>query len=228
MMDAEVVYPGNFVVEAAAFIAERILAKQAGGGVFRLSLCGGSTPAPVYAALAAWPGIDWERVVLTFGDERAVPPDHARSNYRMAREALLDPAGVRPGKVLRIRGELPPAEAAERCEADLRKLAELAGEPCFVHDLTLLGMGDDGHTASLFPGTAALRERERWVVANFVPQLDTWRVTFTYPLIAASREALFLVNGAGKHARAKEVLAGDAGFPASAVTAGKVWWMVGG
>jgi len=110
----------------------------------------------------------------------------------------------------------------------LRKLAKLAGEPCFVHDLTLLGMGDDGHTASLFPGTTALGENERWVIENHVPQLDTWRITFTYPLIAASREVLFLVNGANKHPRAKEVLTGDPAFPASAITAGKVWWMIGG
>jgi 6-phosphogluconolactonase len=227
-MEAEVIYPGNFVAEATSFIAERILAKQAGGGVFRLSLCGGSTPAPIYAGLAAWPGIDWERVMLTFGDERPVPPDHAQSNYRMVKDALLDPSGIRPANVLRICGELPPAEAAEHCEAHLRKLAKLAGEPFFVHDLTLLGMGDDGHTASLFPGTAALEEQERWVIENHVPQLDTWRITFTYPLIAASSEVLFLVNGANKHARAREVLAGTPAFPASAITAGKVWWMIGG
>lgn len=227
-MDAEVISPKEFVAEASAFIAGRILAKQADGGVFRLSLCGGSTPAPVYAALAATPGIDWKRVLLTFGDERPVPPDHPQSNYRMVKETLLDAAGIAPENVLRIRGELPPVEAAEQCEARLRQLATHAGEPCFVHDLTLLGMGDDGHTASLFPGTTALAETDRWVVANQVPQLDTWRVTVTYPLIAASREVLFLVNGANKHSRAQEVLAGDPAFPASAVTAGKVWWIIGG
>ncbi len=227
-MEAEVTYPEDFVGEASAWIAERILAKQQGGGVFRLSLCGGSTPAPIYRALATWPGIDWERVMLTFGDERSVGPDDAQSNYRMVKEALLDASGIRAANVLRICGELPPAEAAERCETHLRKLANLAGEPCFVHDLILLGMGDDGHTASLFPGTEALAERERWVVANHVPQLDTWRITFTYPLIAAAKEALFLVNGANKHARAREVLAGAPEFPASAVAAGRVLWFIGG
>ncbi len=227
-MDAEVICPGDFVGEATAFIAERILAKQAGGGVFRLSLCGGSTPAPVYRALAVWPGIDWERVLLTFGDERCVGPEDPQSNYRMVKESLLDASGVRPANVLRLLGELPPAEAAERAETHLRKLAKLAGEPCFVHDLILLGMGDDGHTASLFPGTAALAERDRWVVANRVPQLDAWRLTFTFPLIAAAREVLFLVNGSSKHGRARQVLAGDPAFPASAVTAGTVRWMLGG
>jgi len=166
--------------------------------------------------------------MITFGDERPVGPEDARSNYRMVKENLLDPSGIRASNVLRICGELAPAEAAKQCETHLRKLAKLAGEPCFVHDLTLLGMGDDGHTASLFPGTAALGEQERWVVENHVPQLDTWRITFTYPLIAASREVLFLVNGANKHARAREVLAGAPEFPASAITAGKVWWMIGG
>lgn len=227
-MEAEVIYPEDFVGEASAWIAERILAKQQGGGVFRLSLCGGSTPAPIYRALATWPGIDWERVMLTFGDERSVGPDDTQSNYRMVKEALLDASGIRAANVLRICGELPPAEAAERCETHLRKLANLAGEPCFVHDLILLGMGDDGHTASLFPGTEALAERERWVVANHVPQLDTWRITFTYPLIAAAKEALFLVNGANKHARAREVLAGAPELPASAVAAGRVLWFIGG
>ena len=227
-MEAEVIYPWAFFWEATAFIAERVLAKQKDGGVFRLSLCGGSTPAPIYRALADWPGIDWERVMITFGDERSVGPEDAKSNYRMVKENLIDLSGIRASNVLRICGELAPAEAAKQCETHLRKLAKLAGEPCFVHDLTLLGMGDDGHTASLFPGTAALTEQERWVVENHVPQLDTWRITFTYPLIAASREVLFLVNGSNKHARAREVLAGAPEFPASAITAGKVWWMIGG
>lgn len=227
-MEANVVHSQNFVADATAWIAGRILARQEGGGVFRLSLCGGSTPAPVYRALSSWPGIDWERVLLTFGDERPVGPEDPQSNYRMARESLLEPAGVRGSNVLRILGELPPEEAAERCEAHLRKLAKISGETCFVHDLVLLGMGDDGHTASLFPGTAALDERDRWVVANEVPQLDTWRITFTYPLIAAAREVLFLVNGAAKHARVREVLSGDPAFPASAVAAGQVHWIVGG
>lgn len=226
-MEAEVSYTDDFVADAVAWIAGRILAKQSGGGVFRLSLCGGSTPAPVYRNLAIHPGIDWERVLLTFGDERCVGPEDPQSNYRMVSETLLDAAGVRASNVLRILGELPPTEAAERCETHLRKLARISGEACFVHDLVLLGMGDDGHTASLFPGTAALDERGRWVVANEVPQLGVSRITFTYPLIAAAREALFLVNGAAKHARAKEVLAGDPVFPASAITAGSVRWIIG-
>lgn len=227
-MEVEVIYPQDFVADASAWIAQRILAKQAEGGVFRLSLCGGSTPAPIYRQLAGWPGLDWERVLLTFGDERSVGPEDEQSNYRMVKESLLEPSGIPSSNVLRLLGELPPAEAAERAEAHLRKLAKLAGEPCFSHDLILLGMGDDGHTASLFPGTAALDVRDRWVVENEVPQLGTWRITFTYPLIEAAQEVLFLVNGANKHERAREVLAGDPAYPASAVRAGQVYWFIGG
>lgn len=227
-MNAAVSYPEDFVATATEAIASRILAKQASGGVFRLSLCGGSTPAPIYQALATWSGIDWERIMLTFGDERTVGPEDPQSNYRMVKENLLDASGIPTTNVLRILGELKPADAATRCETHLHKLAKIAGEPVFVHDLILLGMGDDGHTASLFPGTQALQETERWVVANEVPQLNTQRITFTYPLIAAAKEVLFLVNGAAKHDRAKEVLAGDPAFPASAIRAGRVGWLIGG
>ena len=227
-MEATVIRTEDFFADATAFIAERIVAAQGGGGIFRLSLCGGSTPAPVYRALAEDERIDWERVLITFGDERTVPPDHDDSNYRMVRESLIDPAGVPSGNVVRMAGEIEPHEAAERCEGQLRKLAGIAGEECFVHDLVLLGMGDDGHTASLFPETDALDESERWVVANFVPKFDTHRITFTYPLIAAAKEVLFLVNGANKHAMAEKVLAGDPAYPASAITAGEVSWMIGG
>ncbi|MEX2581334.1 MAG: 6-phosphogluconolactonase [Verrucomicrobiales bacterium] len=218
----------DFVAETTAWIAGRIVGAQKDGGIFRLSLCGGSTPAPIYSALAARDDIDWERVLLTFGDERAVGPDDDASNYRMVRESLVDPAGVPASNVVRICGELDPAKAAERCEDQLRKLARLAGETCFVHDLILLGMGDDGHTASLFPGTKALEETERWVVENFVPKFDAYRITFTYPLLAAAKEVAFLVNGSAKHAMAQRVLDGDPELPASAVKADRVCWFIGG
>jgi len=226
-MEPEVIRTREFVSDAANRVVSRLLAAQTDGGIFRLSLCGGSTPAAVYRALAEHPGIDWQRVLLTFGDERTVPPDDPQSNYRMVKEALLDPAGVPATSVLRLSGELPPDEAASRAEGQLRKLASLAGETVFRHDLVLLGMGDDGHTASLFPGTAALEETERWVVANCVPQLDTERITFTYPLIAGADEVLFLVNGKAKHAMAERVLSGDPAYPASSVRARKVTWLIG-
>ncbi len=227
-MEAEVFRTEEFFDDATNWIAERIVNAQKDGGIFRLSLCGGSTPSPIYAALAEREDIDWERVLLTFGDERAVGPEDDESNYRMVKASLIDPANVPSSNVVRICGELEPAEAAERCEGQLRKLAQLAGEDIFVHDLVLLGMGGDGHTASLFPGTDALHEKDRWVVENFVPKFDTFRITFTYPLIAAAKEVAFLVNGAAKHGVADRVLSGDLEFPASSIEGGRIYWFIGG
>lgn len=224
----KVVETADFVGEAVAFVASRIVAKQADGrSAFRLGLCGGSTPRAVYAGLAERDDIDWERVLLTFGDERCVPPDDPESNYRMVREALLDPAGVPRGSVMRMAGEMAPAEAAERYEGQLRMLARLAGETVFRHDLVLLGMGEDGHTASLFPGTEALGETERWAVANWVPSLERWRLTLTYPVLNAAAEAAFLVTGAAKRPVVEAVIAGRGTAPAGGVRAGEVTWLLG-
>jgi len=224
----ETIRTENFESEVTRWIAGRIATAQEDGGIFRLSLCGGGTPGPVYRRLAEWEDIDWERVLLTFGDERAVGPEHEDSNYRMVKEALIDPARIPGSNVVRICGEMDPAEAAERCEGQLKKLAQIAGEAVFVHDLVLLGMGGDGHTASLFPGTEALHETERWVVPNFVPKFDSWRITMTYPLIAAAKEVAFLVNGAGKHAVAEEAIGGQNDHPAGRVRGEGVRWFIGG
>jgi 6-phosphogluconolactonase len=223
-----VLRPTNFFDEAAEWITDRLVAAQARNGWARLSLCGGTTPAPIYAKLAARSDINWQQVIITFGDERCVSPDDEQSNFRMARLALLDPAGIPKKNVIRIEGELAPAEAAQRCEERLLELAKAAGEACFCHDLILLGMGDDGHTASLFPDTTALSVTDRWVVANYVPKFEAHRITFTYPLLAAARDILFLVNGASKHPMVDRVLAGDPNLPASAVRAHSITWMVGG
>lgn len=225
---SDVIQLEDFVAEASEWIASRIVAKQADGfSAFRLSLCGGSTPKPIYAALAARDDIDWERVLLTFGDERCVPRDHADSNYRMVKESLLDPAGVPPGSVMRMAGEMEPAEAAQRYDGQLHKLAQLAGELVFAHDLVLLGMGDDGHSASLFPETEALTETERWAVANYVPKFDSWRLTLTYPVINAARAVAFLVSGEKKRPVIDEVLAGGSPHPAEQVKAAEVIWLLG-
>ncbi len=220
---AEIIETGDFVAEAVRRIVAAAGAVR--GREFRLSLCGGGTPEAIYAALAG-EKVDWEKVLITFGDERAVPPDHADSNYRMVREALLDHVPIPDSNVVRIRGEFPPGEAARFCENELRERAQGG---VFAHDLTLLGMGEDGHTASLFPGTGALGERERWVVANPVPQLDTTRISFTYPLINASREIMFLITGDKKRGLLKEVQAGGSGYPAEGVRpgSGRLCWLVG-
>jgi 6-phosphogluconolactonase len=177
-------------------------------GRFTLALAGGSTPRRLYELLAE-SDLDWSRVELFFGDERCVPPDHADSNYRMAREALFDPARVPAQRVHRMRGELEPAAAAAAYEDELRAVLTPARGAVPAIDLVLLGLGDDGHTASLFPGTAALDERERWVVANRVPELDAWRLTMTYPLLNAASVVVFLVAGAAKRAAVERVLTPD-------------------
>ncbi|NOY00186.1 MAG: 6-phosphogluconolactonase [Verrucomicrobia bacterium] len=224
---AEVIETLDFVGEATELIAAKILHKQAEGGVFSLSLCGGSTPAPIYRALSERKDIDWQRVVITFGDERCVGPEDEQSNYRMARKSLLGPAGIPDENVVRMEGELEPREAAEKCEQRLRDLAE--GEEVFQHDLILLGMGEDGHTASLFPGSQALEESERWVMENFVASQDSWRLTMTYPLINAAEEVMFLVTGDKKKAIVKEILAGGADYPAADVLpkSGRITWVLG-
>jgi 6-phosphogluconolactonase len=146
----------------------------------------------------------------------------------MAHETLLEPLGIVERNVFRMRGELPPADAAREYEDKLAHVAARFGEERYVHDLLLLGMGGDGHTASLFPGTVALGETERNVVENHVPQLDTWRITFTYPLINAARRVLFLVNDPGKAAVVDDVLAGRCGYPSEGVRPdGNLTWLLG-
>ena len=227
--DPQVIRTKNFVADAADFILGQ--ARQAIGrrNEFRIALSGGNTPRPVYARLAAANDVPWDLVRFTFGDERCVPPDDPESNFRMARETLLAPAAVPEKSILRMRGEIDPQIAAQEYQDQLDSIASERSEPIYRHDLILLGLGDDGHTASLFPGTAALEEMTRRVVANFVPKLNAWRLTFTFPLINHARHILFLV-GASKSPRLIErVLAGDQQFPAARVnpSAGEVTWMIG-
>jgi len=211
--------------------AERVIraagAAIAARGRFDWALSGGSTPAALYRLLAS-PGyaerVDWRRVHFFWGDERCVPPDHADSNFRMAREALLDPlalsAKVRPQQIHRLEGELSPAAAAQRYEAELARCFGVEpGEGFPELDLILLGMGPDGHTASLFPGSPALGETRRWVVANEVATLGATRLTFSLPLINAARAALFLVAGADKAERLEQILikGNDPPWPAQLV-----------
>ena len=178
-----------------AFDRPRVIAAEAlaARGRFRIALAGGSTPRALYAHLAAARDLDWTRVDVFFGDERSVGPDDAQSNFRMARETLLSPAGVPPENVHRLRGEDPDLDKAAR---DYE--AALGGPTAPPFDLVLLGMGGDGHTASLFPGTKALDESRRLCVANDVPQLGTRRLTLTYPVLSSARDLIFLVAGADK------------------------------
>ena len=165
---------------------------------------------------------------ITFGDERSVPPDHGDSNYRMARESLLDHVPIPEENIARIEAEHGAAVAAERCETKLRAWAAEDGDTVFTHDLVFLGMGDDGHTASLFPETKALDENERWVVANYVEKFEAERITLTYPVINAARAVCFLVTGEEKKGPVVErVLAGSDDPAARVRPGGELVWLLG-
>jgi 6-phosphogluconolactonase len=229
-MNCEVIRTGNFVVDAADFIIDQAHKAIGERNEFRIALSGGDTPRPVYARLAAVArDLPWTVVRITFGDERCVPPDDAQSNFRMARETLFIPAGVPEKSIIRMRGEIDPQIAAQEYEDHLDLLATERGESVYRHDLILLGLGDDGHTASLFPHTAGVEEKSRRVIANFVPKLNSWRLTFTFPLINYARQICFLVNATKKAELVESVLQGDPQFPASRVkaNAGNVTWLLG-
>jgi 6-phosphogluconolactonase len=229
-MDHQVIRTKIFAVDAAQFILDQAHNALGERNEFRLALSGGNTPAPVYTRLAAiGHDLPWQLTRITFGDERCVPPDDRQSNFRMAWETLLAPAAVPEKSILRMRGEIDPQTAAQEYQDQLDLLATQRGEPIYQHDLILLGLGDDGHTASLFPGTAALDETIRRVVANFVPKLDAWRLTFTFPLINRARHICFLVGAAKNADLIACVLEGDPQFPASRVnpSAGDVTWIIG-
>jgi 6-phosphogluconolactonase len=195
-------------------------------GRFVVALSGGSTPRTTYTLLATerfTTRVDWSRVHIFWSDERCVPPDHPDSNYRMARETLLDKISIPAENVHRIRGELPHDEAAAAYQAELEAVLGVNG----WFDLVLLGMGEDGHIASLFPGTTALEEHERPVVAVYMERLRAWRITLTLPLINAARHVLFLVSGAAKAPTLARIHAGER-LPASLVqpVQGQLTWLV--
>ncbi len=209
--------------EAACRIAT-LLAPTSEGKTVSIALSGGSTPKRMHQILATLPGINWSNVLVFWGDERTVPPDHADSNYRMALETLLEPAGVPAENIHRMEGELDPEVAASRYERALKHLPSSNGIP--VLDIVLLGMGADGHTASLFPGTSALTETDRLAVANEVPQMNTTRLTLTYPVLNNAGAVIFLVAGEDKAPMVVESLAGNT--PAGRVqpTSGALSWLL--
>jgi 6-phosphogluconolactonase len=194
------------VLEAAERIVD-LAAKSVGEkGAFSIALSGGHTPEELYALLASkpyLPRIDWAKIHIYFGDERCVPPDDKQSNYRMANNAMLSKVPIPAAQVHRIRGEIDPQEAAKEYGELLKAQFGDGGL-----DLVLLGMGDDGHTASLFPGTTALQEKKHRCVANYVEKFKAWRVTMTAPFINKAANVMILVSGADKAARLHEVLEG--------------------
>jgi len=203
-------------------------------GRFTIALSGGSTPKALYNLLAtnARTALPWEHMYFFWGDERHVPPTDPDSNYRMVNEAMLSKVPVPPANVFRIEAENPDASAAAAAyEQTLRKFFQLgpSGVPQF--DLTLLGMGPDGHTASLFPGTEGLKEKSRLVIANWVEKLKTHRLSFTLPVLNAAGCAAFLVSGTDKATVLKAVLEGNEPgeqYPAKLVQPkdGKLIWFL--
>ena len=221
----------RFVVAANAAIHAR--------GEFIVALAGGSTPRLVYERLAAEPlasSLDWSHVHVLWGDERCVPPDQEASNFRMARETLLDHVPVPQANVHRIRGEDDPAEAAAAYEQVLRTLLRTAAGPPRTDaasrlDLAFLGLGSDGHTASLFPGGAILHAGTQWVAAEYHPAALMWRVTLTPSVLNTAAQVVFVVSGDTKAAIVRKVLEGPNQpheLPAQLIVPidGRLYWLL--
>jgi 6-phosphogluconolactonase len=211
------------VARAAAdtFVAAQAEALAARGR-FAVALAGGSTPKAMNRLLAGAADrdrVDWARVEIFFGDERCVPPDHADSNYRMTKETLLDHVPIDPARVHRIRGEDSPEEAALAYTAEIARL----GAPL---DLVLLGMGPDGHTASLFPGTPAVDDERPGAVAVWVPRLSAWRVTLTAPVLSAAAAVLIAATGAEKAETLAAVMERKGRFPVERIQSARLTWLV--
>ena len=214
----------RFVTLARDAVAER--------GVFTVALSGGSTPKALYSLLATSefsPRISWPRVQLFFGDERSVAPDHAESNYRMVKESLLSRTIIPDENVHRIAGEKEPQVTAAEYEAQLRKHFHIDDDSLPRFDLILLGLGEDGHTASLFPGSSALDETEHLVATTYVEKLNAHRLSLTFPVINNAAQIAFLVAGASKSAIVKEILTTEkCDYPAARIRPenGRLIWFV--
>ena len=219
---------------AAEEFASQALGTVRATGRFTAALSGGSTPRSMFSLLASnfRDQLPWDKMFFFWGDERHVSPDSPESNYRMANEALLSKVPVPAENVFRISAENPDAnQVAADYEETIRKFFQLSAEELPRFDLILLGMGPDGHTASLFPKTIALQQTSRLVVANWVDKFKTHRITFTLPVLNNAAVATFLVGGADKAETVREVLEGNQSgelFPSKLVhpTNGRLVWMV--
>lgn len=219
---------------AAAEIVALLSTAVSWRGEAHLCLAGGSTPRRLHRALAASAFEGWPQVHVWFGDERCVPPDHADSNAGMAFETLIDLVPIAPQHVHRLAGELAPAEAARQYDEQLRTQAARLGLDVPRMDVLVLGMGDDGHTASVFPGSPLLTGGHApgvWCAAVHVPHLDAWRLTLTPDVLQAAAAVAVLVSGTGKQDALSRVLRGTASvseLPARLLEAatGDVGWFV--
>jgi 6-phosphogluconolactonase len=205
--------PEAMARRAAQHFTEMIWEAVAGRGRASIAISGGTTPQAAFRMLAD-PALPWrqrmplDKLDIFWVDERAVPPDHADSNYRMTREAWLDHVSLLPSQIHRIEGEVEPQAAAARYESELKSSFHLEEGEIPRFDLVALGMGADGHTASLFPYTGAIHEIRRLAVANQAPQRDSWRITLTWPVINYASSVFFLIAGADKAEILNEVLTG--------------------
>jgi 6-phosphogluconolactonase len=230
----KVATPQELFEAAAEEVLHAAQEAVAARGRFTFVLSGGSTPRTLYSLLAtnARASLPWDQTYFFWGDERHVPPTHADSNYRMANEAMLSRIPVAASNVFRVPAENPDAAAAaEAYEQTLRTFFSLAPNQLPTFDLILLGLGPDGHTASLFPETAALQEKSRLVVANWVEKLKASRITFTLPVLNAAGRVVFLVSGSDKAPAVHAVLETDAPgaqYPSKLVrpTEGQLIWIV--
>jgi 6-phosphogluconolactonase len=229
--------PGALVTVAADRFVALAAAAISAYGRFHVATSGGTTPKRLYETLATdryAARVDWSRVHLFWGDERCVPPTDPSSNYRMARETLIDHIAVPDENIHRIHGEDDPAAAAAAYERELRNVFRIPAGPPMPgarFDLVLLGLGLDGHTASLFPGLTAVSEQERWVTAAYVAEVSMWRVTCTPVVFNTAAEVVFLVVGPDKAAMLRQVLEGPhqpALLPAQVIAPsdGSVCWLL--
>lgn len=213
----------RFVALAVVAIEER--------GTFRVALSGGNTPKNVYPFLLEperRDAVDWSRVEFFWGDERAVPPDHPESNFGVAYGMFISQLpGVRQDRIHRMPAEAPDLDAAALSyETELRLAFDARGTEPPAFDLIWLGMGPDGHTASLFPESKALVETERWVVGNWAPHQETWRMTLTFPVLNAGRGVIFAVEGANKADALRRIRSGSSDLPAARVDGPQVEWII--
>ncbi len=217
---------------SALFIAEQAKRSIQNTNKFRLVLSGGSTPKLSYQHLASIEiskELDWGKTQIFWGDERMVGPDHPESNYRMAKEALLDHIPILEENIFRIKGELPINIAAEEYEEKLFQFS-LAGNPLF--DLVLLGIGEDGHTASLFPNSKGLKTLDKYVIANFAAEQNAWRISMTLLALNNTKTVLFFASGSNKASIIATILEGDEvmkmHYPAAGISPeqGAIYWML--
>ena len=235
--EIQIVENGEAVSRIAAemltdMVTEKLVSKES----FTVALSGGSTPKNMFAILANDAALcdrmPWDRVHFFWGDERHVPPDHTDSNFRMTNEAMLSRVPVPSDNIHRIQAENPDAgQAAEDYEQELQRFFKLEAGQLPIFDCVFLGMGPDGHTASLFPGTKALHERQRLVVSNWVDKFQTYRITLTTPVLNHADVVIFLVSGEEKAEPLRQVLEGEKQterFPSQLIepTHGKLLWLV--